>query len=338
MTQDKQGTSGKLNWLLGLALVFSFFSCPAHGQEVLDLSTPEGPALAYGRLANGTSAWLSQLDGQRDQWGNEQSAGYVSAARPDALATALLDFLQAWFKDHPELGIRIARGPIEASIMRSALEAELSIAAAEAAARLAEEVARKASKENKEDSSNPSLEKSTDKTQLKDPSSSEDQVSTGEDVPDLTRGDTSDKNPTTGDSPGDFPSDFAGVKWLHTDVSGWEQTANLNVSIGSSQITLDYDKASSWPSGNDVGLELQANPWIFVKQDGTWYAATWEWMRPGSTSKSRKAVAGDHIKKSPLQNFKPVSGERYGFMVSGLARGGTRTVKERSNVVWVTWP
>ena len=63
---------------------------------------------------------------------------------------------------------------------------------------------------------------------------------------------------------------------------------------------LDYDKADSWPP--------------------------------------EEAVAVDHIKRSPLNNFTPQSGVRYGFMVSGLARDSTRNVEERSNVVFITWP
>ena len=66
----------------------------------------------------------------------------------------------------------------------------------------------------------------------------------------------------------------------------------------------------------------------FRQRDGVWYAATWEWLRPGQTSKPTSVVNGAHIKKSPLQDFRPVSGETYGFMVSGLARdNSTRNVQ-----------
>jgi hypothetical protein len=47
---------------------------------------------------------------------------------------------------------------------------------------------------------------------------------------------------------------------------------------------------------------------------------------------------GDHIKIPPLSGWHPASGERIGLMVSGLARTQQRNVKERSNVVMVTWP
>lgn len=146
--------------------------------------------------------------------------------------------------------------------------------------------------------------------------------------------------PPPSPSPRTVPSDFSGVTWLHTDVSDWKQTAKLReVRVTSSRITLDYDKADVWP-GRKSDPVVNANPWIFVpKEDGSgWYAATWEWMKVGQTTKNRSSVAGDHIKKSPLNDFKPVAGATYGFMVSGLARDSTRNVKERSNVVMVKWP
>ena len=130
------------------------------------------------------------------------------------------------------------------------------------------------------------------------------------------------------------PADFAGVTWLHADVSRWAETARLEVWVADGYLHLEYDKARVWPSRDG----LNANPWIFVFQDGRWYAATFEWLRGGQTSKPVHVVAGDHIKKPPLQSFHPRSGEVYGFMVSGLARDETRNVQERSEVVMLRWP
>ena len=132
----------------------------------------------------------------------------------------------------------------------------------------------------------------------------------------------------------DEPIDFAQVIWLHTDVSGWARTATLNASVSGSSMIMDYDKAKVWPAKDGAN----ANPWIFVFQNSQWYAATWEWMRPGQTVKAKSAVHGSHIKIGALKNFSPKSGETYGFMVSGLARDGRRTVLERSNVDMVVWP
>lgn len=141
-----------------------------------------------------------------------------------------------------------------------------------------------------------------------------------------------------------IPKDMVNIVWLHTDVSSWQETANLSsVTIGPSTTTLNYSKTSTWPgvamtASHGGIINLNANPWIFVYRNGTWYAATWEWMQVGQTVKSTSSIRGDHIKKAPLDTFYPVKGEVYGFMVSGLARDKTRNVQERSNVVMATWP
>lgn len=136
------------------------------------------------------------------------------------------------------------------------------------------------------------------------------------------------------------PATFAlgSVAWLNTNVSGWPQTASLNARVSGGSMIVDSSKKNSWPSRNAGGTAVNANPWIFVFQSGRWYGATWEWLRPGQSSKPTSVVNGAHIKKSPLNNFRPQSGQTYGFMVSGLARDQTRNVQERSNVVFVRWP
>ena len=136
-----------------------------------------------------------------------------------------------------------------------------------------------------------------------------------------------------------WPAEITGsIHWLHTDVSSWPVTASLSASVGGSTINMPYSKAKVWPSVDGVN----ANPWVIVKwTDGQWYAATFEWLRSGQTSKPKGVLdgsKGDHIKKPPLSSWRPSSGERFGIMVSGLARTETRNVKERSNVSMVTWP
>ena len=134
------------------------------------------------------------------------------------------------------------------------------------------------------------------------------------------------------------PIPLDSVKWLHTDVSKWDRTSELkSVKFSGDKIILDHTKASEWPGKLLGTVELAGNPWIFVNKDGKWYAATWEWLRYGQTIKGKSSVSGDHIKQAPLYDFKPVIGDTYGFMVSGLARTGERNVKERSNVLMVEW-
>ena len=149
---------------------------------------------------------------------------------------------------------------------------------------------------------------------------------------------SSGETPTPGTTTnGLWPAEITGsIKWLHTDVSSWPVTSSLHASVGGS-INMPYDKARVWPAVGGVN----ANPWVIVNMNGQWYAATFEWFRFGQTSKPKGVLdgsLGDHIKVSPLNKWRPRSGERFGLMVSGLARTSSRNVKERTNVSMVTWP
>ncbi len=137
--------------------------------------------------------------------------------------------------------------------------------------------------------------------------------------------------------------DLSNVVWLDADVSGWARTASLNASVSGDTLILDYDKASVWPTASTrarSGGPLNAAAWVIVNIDGTWYAATFEWMRTGGTTRQLDSVrgSGGHIPHAPLNRWRPVSGETYGFMVTTPARTADRTINERSNVSMVTWP
>ena len=134
----------------------------------------------------------------------------------------------------------------------------------------------------------------------------------------------------------EFPE---GMVWLHPSVENWEVTAKLkSVSFNGRYIVLDYDKANTWPAHDFGDMQLNANPWVIVNRDGKYYAATWEWMRKGQTSKFASAVNGDHIKRRELNDWAPEPGEELQFFLSGLIRGPQRNVSERSNVVKIKWP
>ena len=141
-----------------------------------------------------------------------------------------------------------------------------------------------------------------------------------------------------GSSTNGLPSEITTpIKWLNVDVSNWAQTASLNASVRGGTINMPYDKAKVWPARDGVN----ANCWAIVNIGGTWYAATFEYLRSGQTAKPTAVLdgsKGDHFKVSPLSSWRPSSGERFGIMVSGLARGGLRNVQERSNISMVTWP
>jgi len=139
------------------------------------------------------------------------------------------------------------------------------------------------------------------------------------------------------------------VEWLHHNVSSWSQTSTMApVSIGNGQVCMNHDGAQRWATSTCCGgVEVNANPWVFAWKPsleslgGQWYAATWEWMRPGQTCKNSTSVAGDHIKQSPFHStsgWRPSSGEALYFMVSGLARGSERNQAERTDIQRVAWP
>ncbi len=137
--------------------------------------------------------------------------------------------------------------------------------------------------------------------------------------------------------------DLSKVVWLDTDISGWASTATLNASTSGDTLILDYDKANVWPTAQTRarnGGPLNATAWVFVNIDGTWHAATFEWMHRGGTTRHFSSVrgTGGHIQHAPLNRWRPVSGETYGFMVTTPARTADRTINERSNVSMVTWP
>ena len=106
---------------------------------------------------------------------------------------------------------------------------------------------------------------------------------------------------------------------------------------------MDYDKANEWPvttiQGSSGAVEVVGNPWVFIKHEGQWYAATWEWLRPGQTCKDKNSVAGDHIKQSPFveMDWTPTPGQTYWLMVSAPARMGQMSVAERSNLLPLVW-
>tara|TARA_Y100001934_G_scaffold90489_2_gene112053 strand:- start:441 stop:1001 length:561 start_codon:yes stop_codon:yes gene_type:complete len=140
--------------------------------------------------------------------------------------------------------------------------------------------------------------------------------------------------------------DLSKVTWLHTDVSNWPVTHDLKVNIGSGSICLEFGGTTTWPTAEiphtsgAYNIKVNANPWVFVLRNGTWYGGTWEWMVPNGTCKPIRVVEGGHIKRPGLADWGgPVSGETYYFMVSSIARGANlNNYQARTNVVRVVWP
>ena len=142
-----------------------------------------------------------------------------------------------------------------------------------------------------------------------------------------------------------FPDDFSDVTWLDSDISSWQQTSNLTVSVNSTATFFTHTKQASWPNTTHsiVGRCCNASVWAFIKRNGRWYASTFEYLRPNTPRKFTSALDGAHIKRAPFLrgqfDWKPADGEVYGFMVSGFARFNLNDVniRERSNVFFYKW-
>ena len=148
--------------------------------------------------------------------------------------------------------------------------------------------------------------------------------------------------------------DFSKVTWLHTNVSGWEESSRItSVEVKvNGQICINDTQRGQWPAGNPLGGgPLDGNPWVIVKINGRYYAGTYEWLRPGQICKfghSHSGTAplskvynnawGGHIKVSPLKEWVPRAGEIVGFMISGIARNNRVNVRKRTNVQFYRLP
>ena len=148
----------------------------------------------------------------------------------------------------------------------------------------------------------------------------------------------------------DLPFLMSDLVYLHApDARDWDVTSEIfDVTFdpaGTSNVTricFPHSKAGKWKRSG----EGEGNVWVVAEVDGTWYAATWDYIRPGQVCKSandftwnsRRDGIFAHTQKLPLEGRVPRSGDRVGIMVSGFARTTQRTVLEKSNIFMTTWP
>jgi hypothetical protein len=133
------------------------------------------------------------------------------------------------------------------------------------------------------------------------------------------------------------------ITWLHTDVSSWPITSRItNVTITRSEICVDHTGAGRFPTSRFGDIMVEGNVWIVASFNGRWYAATYDWLRPGQVC---KAVTGDELGRDQIRIPPmdaswpgPRSGETVGFLVSTRARDGVPAGQERTNIVLVRWP
>lgn len=144
---------------------------------------------------------------------------------------------------------------------------------------------------------------------------------------------------------GDDEIDLSKVVWLHASPEDFKITASLsNVRVstgtnGSTVVSWEWNHPD-WPAV--LNNEVVGNMWVFANIKGTWYAATWEWLRTDTSQVATEAKSGEppfiQAKASPISEWYPSNGEDVGWMVSTPCRGGyAGTLKERSPIVITTW-
>jgi len=148
--------------------------------------------------------------------------------------------------------------------------------------------------------------------------------------------------PTPDPVPDPAPADpdLEGVTWIYgRNISQWPKTIKLtNVRRVGGNIHFDYDRLQDIPAADNVPnpADVNGNVWLVRWFNGIKYCGTFEWLTRG------KLWVG--FGPAPKYQFDPKPGDRYGIMVSTMARNecdgtvaGGVTYRERSNVVWLTW-
>lgn len=135
---------------------------------------------------------------------------------------------------------------------------------------------------------------------------------------------------------------WSNVDWMDNDPSSWPVNDELySVSISGRTINVPHSKAGKWPLAYPFGdsTTAEGTAWIFVYKNNRWKAATFDFLRPGQTSKGTDNITDAcGALRGELSNFTPTAGQLYGFMITGIARSGyTNNIQERSNVVMQTW-
>jgi len=129
--------------------------------------------------------------------------------------------------------------------------------------------------------------------------------------------------------------DLSSVKWHGPDVRGWAIASALSACHTSGDMLhFPHSKAGKWPEKNGV----EGNVWVVAKlADGHWHAASWEWLRPGQTSKPWAKMESGHIKQGDFAGYQFKRGEEAYLIVTALARGTARSVAERSAARKIEW-
>ncbi len=136
-----------------------------------------------------------------------------------------------------------------------------------------------------------------------------------------------------------FPNDLSDVEFIEAaQVKSWPASASFtSMNVVGDLIIMPYSAANSWPRITINGTSVVSNVWGIVNVNGRWKAGTWDWMRPGQTSKPKKAFGGCCHFKAGIGNFTPRNGDIFGFFFSGTARSGVVNTAQRTNFVVYEW-
>ncbi len=138
--------------------------------------------------------------------------------------------------------------------------------------------------------------------------------------------------------------DVNDIIWVDRDISSWEVVGNLRIGFAGSQIIYEQYLTSLMPTyivkkSDGTPVKVVGNVWIIIEKDGKSYGVTWDSIRLGGQGKHAANVNGAHIKKFHLfpKTWKPTSGTKYGFVVTGGARNGAKNVKKRTPIFVREW-
>jgi hypothetical protein len=141
------------------------------------------------------------------------------------------------------------------------------------------------------------------------------------------------------------------ITWLHTDVSGWDVTSSVTAAhINYDELCIFHTMAGLWPEvlgifSEDPDAPMEGNLWIIARVDGVWYAATFDYLRPGGECKYDGYGPDDEgpgpatFGAVPLSTWVPQTGEPVWMFVSTVARHKPLgPLSERSDYVQLLWP
>jgi hypothetical protein len=108
--------------------------------------------------------------------------------------------------------------------------------------------------------------------------------------------------------------------------------------------------AGKWPKVYGIFPEepeapMEGNIWVIARVEGLWYAATFDYLRPGGVCKyedfspSGEGPGPSTFSAEPLASWVPRSGEPVYMFVSTVARHEPLgPLNERSDYVRLIWP